>query len=279
MKKSYRFLATALFLGAYLLSACTGVMPPQDDSSQVPAGSSQSTEAVFTGTVESQSGTQWLISGQLVNVDGITLVDPNIQVGDIVKVEASVSADGSVVALKIESSGPDDVGANDNAANGNDDNSNDDNATTNDNTNTGNDNGDVNSNDDNNNTAPTGPEQEAFGVVEAITDETITIGGIAYSIANFTEFKDLIAVGDQVKVHVIVNADGTLTIREIEKSTGTGIGDDSGNSNSNSNFNGNSNDDDKSNDNSNDDDHDDDNSNSNSNDDDDNSNDSNSNDD
>jgi len=248
-------------------------MPQQGDSPQGSAGSSQSTEAVFTGTVESQSGTQWLISGQLVDVNASTGVAPNIQVGDIVKVEASVSADGAVVALKIESSGPDDDSGNQNSANSNDDNVNDDSANTNDNTNSSN----VNSNDDNSNTAPTGPEQEAFGVVEAIADGSITIGGISYSIANFTEFKDLITVGDQVKMHVIVNADGTFTIREIERSTGD-------DSNSNDNSNGddsNSNDDNGNDDNSNDDDsnsnddnsNDDDNSNGDDDDDDDDSND------
>jgi Domain of unknown function (DUF5666) len=257
MQKSYRFILSALLLGAFLLSACSGALPQQDDSSQSPAGS-QSTEVVFTGTVQSVGGGQWLISGQQVDVDGSTSVDPNVKVGDIVKVEAKVSQDGAVLALKIESSRPDDAGANGNDSNTNDVNANDDNTNANDNANT-NDNSNANSNDDNSNTAPAGPTQEAFGVVESITTNSITIGGVTYSIANFTEFKTLIAVGDQVKIHVIVNANGTLTIREIEKTTGTGIGNDNGNSNfngSDDNSNGNSNsndngDDDNSNDNSN----------------------------
>ena len=70
-------------------------------------------------------------------------------------------------------------------------------------------------------------------MVEAITDTTITIGGITYTLTDFAEFNDLIAVGDQVKIHVIVNDDGTLTIREIEKVAGTTIGEDNGNSNFN----------------------------------------------
>lgn len=271
MKKSNLFLITALFLGAYLLSACNGVMPPQDDSSQAPAGSSQSAEAVFTGTVESQSGTQWLISGQLVDVDGATLIAPNIQVGDIVKVEASVLADGSVIAIAIETSGPDDVNSNDNAANSNDGNAND--ANSNNNTNSANDNSNGNSNDNGNNASDVA--QEFYGLVEAITDNSISIGGVTYNLADFTEFKSPIAVGDQVKVEIIVNTDGTFTIREIGKSKDTRIGNDDSNSNA-SNYNGN---DKNSNQNSNDDDHNDDNSNNNSNDDhdDDNSNGSNSN--
>jgi len=107
-----------------------------------------------------------------------------------------------------------------------------------------------------------------LGVVDALTADSITVDGVTYGITSFTEFKDVIAVGDQVKLHVIVNEDGTFTVSEIEKSTG--IGDDNTNSSTddsslNSNDDGgssiNSNDDDKSNSNSNDDDHEDDNSN------------------
>ena len=255
MQKPYRFLISILFLGAYLLSACSGTVPQQDDSPQGPSESSESTEAVFTGTLESMDGTQWLISGQQINIDGFTSVDPNIQVGDIVKVEASVSQDGAVLALAIESSVPDDD-ANGNTANDNDSNENDDNANTNDNTNTGDDNSNDNSNANSNDGMD--DDLEVYGVVEAITTDSVTIDGVAYNITSFTEFNDLIAVGDQVKVHVVVNADGTFTLREIEKSTDTGIGND----------NDNSNDDDDSNSNSNDDDDDDDSSDGNSNDDD-----------
>lgn len=251
MQKSYRFLLSALLLGAFLLSACSGVIPQQDDS---PSGSSgtQSSEVVFTGTVQSMGGAQWLISGQQVDVDDSTVVDSNIQVGDIVKVEASVSQDGVVLALTIESSRPDDD-SNDNDANSNDDNANtnEDDGNTNDNSNAADDNTNANSNEG------MDDDSEIFGVVESITANSITIGGVTYAIASFTEFKNIVSVGDQVKIHVIVNADGTLTIREIEKSSG---GDDD-----DSNFNGNSNDDDDSNGNSNDDDDDDDDDNSNSN--------------
>ena len=117
-------------------------------------------------------------------------------------------------------------------------------------------------------------EVEVFGVVESMTETTLTINGVTYNIvANLTEFRDVISVGDQVKIHVIVNADGTFTIREIEIS----IGNDNGDDNSNDNTNSNSNDDNSNDSNSNDDNSNDSNSNdANSNDD--NSNDDNSND-
>jgi len=267
MQKSHRFILSAILLGAFLLSACSGALPQQIDITKNSSGS-QSNTVVFTGTVQSMGGGQWLISDQQINVDDSTSVDSTIKVGDIVKVEANVSQDGIVLAIRIEASRQDSVNANDNSAN-----TNDSMANTNDNTNTGAD----NSNDNFNSNDSMGNEQEVFGVVDVISSDSITVDGVTYAIVDFSEFKDVIALGDQVKLHVIFNADGTITVREIEKSTGTGIGDDNGNDNSNDNSsnynnngnddhsNGNSNDDDHSNNNSNDDDHDDDNSNGSSN--------------
>ena len=113
---------------------------------------------------------------------------------------------------------------------------------------------DANSNDNNGSDGNSNDSGvEVVGVVEATTDDTITINGVTYQLASFTEFKDLIAVGDQVKIHVIVNADGTFTILEIEISTGD---DNSNDANSNDD---NGNDDNGNDDNGNDDDGDDDN--------------------
>lgn len=209
MQKSYRFIVSALLLGAFLLSACSGAMPaPGNDNGAAGVNSNQ--------------------------------VDDTIN-----------SNDNSVNA---------------NANTNSNTNSNDDNSNGNVNANSNsNANGNANGN-DNSNTAPSGPEQEFFGTVQAITKDSITINGVTYKLAGFTEFKGTIAPGDQVKIHVIVNADGTFTIREIEKTSGAGIGNTNSNSNVNSNSNGNSNDDNR-NSNSN--------SNSNDNDDDDNDNDSN----
>jgi len=241
MQKSVRFLVSVLLLGAYLLSACTGVAPQSAGS----GGKVQAKEVVFTGVVEATGASEWTVSGQKITLDSATAIDPNVKVGDIVRVEANVSQDGAVVAMKIESSGPDDAGANTNDTNSNSANDNgtnsNDNANVNDNSNANsnansNDNGNANSN------GATGMEQEFMGTVQAITTQSITINGITYSLAQFTEFKGAIAVGDQVKIHVIANADGTLTIREIEKTSGGAIGDDNGNGNGNSNDdNGNSN--------------------------------------
>jgi hypothetical protein len=254
MKQTFRirFISIAL-IGAYLLSACGGALP-QVAPSEV-AQKVQTREIVFTGAVEQISGDQWVVSGQAFTVAPTASMDSSIAVGDIVKVEGQVSADGVVTALKVETSMATDDNANDGNVNGNtnDDASGsgsnaNDNANTNANTNADN----SNSANDNGSAGGTGGP-EVFGLVEAITTESITVNGVTYQFATFTEFKDAIAVGDQVKIHVIVNSDGTFSIREIEKSDGLG---DDGNSNDdngnddNSNG-GNSNDDDGNDDNSN----------------------------
>ncbi len=254
MNKSHRFLISVLLLGAYLLSACSGTAPlsaPQQDDG---SSASQSVEVVFTGSVEAMGASQWTISGQVVGVEGAS-IDANIQVGDIVKVEASVAADGSIFALRIEAARPAIV----------DGNANDDmNGNTNDDMN-GNANDDMNgnANEDMNGNANESPddEQEIYGVVEALASDSITVSGVTYMFASFTEFKTIVSVGDQVKLHVVVASDGTLVVREIERTLSDS---DDDNSNSNSNSNDNDDDDSNSNQNSNDDD-DDDNSNSNGN--------------
>jgi hypothetical protein len=263
MNKSHRFLVSILLLGAYLLSACSGAAPlsaPQQDDS---SSASQSAEVVFTGNVEAMGASQWTISGQVIGVEGAS-IDANIQVGDIVKVEASVMADGSIFALRIEAVRPASV----------DDNANGDmNGNTNDDMNgNANDNMNGNANDDMNGNANESPddEQEIYGVVEALASDSITVSGVTYTIASFTEFKTIVSVGDQVKLHVVVASDGALVVREIER-TSSASDDDNSNGNQNSND---DDDDDNSNSNSNDNDDDDSNGNQNSNgdDDDDNSN-------
>lgn len=235
MFKINRFtLVSLLLVGAYLLSACGGTLPQSSASEVAPKVLAK--EIVFTGVVEAMNGSEWIVSGQKVTVDPAAALYPNITVGMIVKVEGQVSADGAVTALKVETSAVTDDTTNDANANtddGNanvnsndddsaDDNANDDNSNDVGNSNDDSSNGNVNSNDDNgnddnSNDAGDDDEGEVFGVVEALTADSITIDGVTYQLADFTKFEDVIAVGDQVEFHVIVNEDGTLTIRKIEK--------------------------------------------------------------
>jgi hypothetical protein len=240
MKTINRFKVLSFFLiAAYLLAACGGTLPATASSTGAPKV--QANDVVFTGVVEAINASQWMVSGQQINMDASTAVDPDIQIGDVVKVEASVSQDGTVLAVKVEASIPDDNAnsGNDNSAITPNDNSGNSNANpVDDNSNAANDNG---------NSAASSATAEVLGAVEDITVDAIVINGVTYGLASFTEFKGVIAVGDQVKIHVIVNADGTLTIREIERTAG-GAGDDNSNANvnddnsnsSNSNDNGNS---------------------------------------
>jgi len=260
----FKLLSIILVL-AYVLSACSGAAPQSVSQSQSGSGKTQAMEVAFTGMVEAVSADSITVSGQTVSIDAKTLIDANIKVGDIVKVEAQVSETGAVLALKVESSVADDTNTNSSNANDNGANTN-----TNDNSNASNANDNVNSNDNTNTTGTT--QQEIVGVVTAIASDSVTVDGVTYQLTSFTELKDAIFAGDTVKLHVIVNADGSFTVREIEKSDGTVIGDDnSNNDNSNSNVNedngndANSNDDNSNSNSNNNDDHEDDDNGSNSN--------------
>jgi hypothetical protein len=84
-----------------------------------------------------------------------------------------------------------------------------------------------------------GDEIEIFGIVVSISDVEVEIDGEIYLINDLTEIKDLIVVGDTVKVHAILTADGSLIVREIELASdldddGGELGD--GNSNANDGF-------------------------------------------
>jgi len=213
MKTINRFKALSFFLiAARLLAACGGTLPASTTSAQSPKG--EANAVAFTGIVEAMNGTQWTVSGQPLTLDPQVSLDPHIAVGDTVKVEANVSADGSVVAMKVESSAKDDVASTSSA----DGNSTPDPV--------GTPSADVSSRQEVSSTsdpasaqAAADPQNEIFGTVEAMTADSITIDGVTYNLAQgFSEVKDSLAVGDQVKLHVVANADGTFTVREIEKS-------------------------------------------------------------
>jgi hypothetical protein len=163
MNKASRFFLFVLTIGTLLLSACggTAAMPTSTGG----AGKVEPIPAAFIGLVQSIAGDQWVINGQTVTVSPDVIRDGPFNVGDQVKVEGLVNADGSFAVSKVEvptpgvSSSLPQFGAdnsndsNPNEANANDANSNDDNASD---VNSNDDNGnDANSNDDNGNDANT----------------------------------------------------------------------------------------------------------------------------
>jgi len=221
MKIVNRFKVLSFFLiAAYLLAACSGTLPSSAASATGPKV--DASIVAFTGIVEAINGTQWIVSGQTLTLAPQVSLDPNIQVGDSVKVEGNVSADGTVIALRVESPARDDaistpsVDASSTPAP------------------VGTPSADVSSTSDPSSATTVGNTQtEIFGAVEAITTDAITINGVTYTLTQgFTEIKDILAIGDQVKLHVIPNADGTFTVREIEKSVATTVDDGSSNLNS-----------------------------------------------
>ena len=221
MKIINRFKVLSLFLiAAYLLAACGSALPSSTTSAKGPKV--DASLVAFTGIVEAINGTQWTVSGQTLTLDPQVSLDPNIKVGDSVKVEANVSTDGSVVALKVESGVSDDaISASSVDAISTPDP-------------VGTPSADLSSTSDPSSAQAAGNTQnEIFGAVEAMTTDTITINGVTYNLAQgFTEIKGTVAVGDQVKLHLTLNADGTFTVREIEKSAATSVDASSSNSNS-----------------------------------------------
>ena len=216
MKKSLRFtLFTVAVLAAYVLSACGAPAPaaapaaPQSSSSNpsvADAPTVLAVEVAFSGMVEAMNGSQWVVDGKTINVDPQTVAG-GVQIGDMVRVEGTVGQDGAITSTRVQNSAA--AAAGEPGATSTPDPS-------------------------------TGGGQEVFGVIEAMTDTTITIGGVVYQLTNFSEVKGLLSVGDEVKIHFVTNPDGTLTIREIELRSTTG--DDNSNGNGNANENGNAND-------------------------------------
>lgn len=138
MKKISKFLIPMFVLASLLIGACAGASAP----ASFPGGGKVDAALVdFTGVIESINGDQWVVSGQTITVDPAIVRDGPYNVGDTIKVEAQVEADGSVVVTRVEAPVAIDNSNDDNSnsSNSNDSNSNDDNSN------------DSNSNDDNSN--------------------------------------------------------------------------------------------------------------------------------
>jgi hypothetical protein len=153
MKQTHRAFFVVFMLTAVLLSAC-GAGAVQGASSKVEA------DVIFTGVIESIEGAQWTVNGRTFTVDPSVVRDGPFVVGDTVKVEGAVQADGTVLATRVElpaafingnDANTNDVNVND--ANVNDDNSN--NANVNDANSNDDNSNDTNTNDDNSNDSDT----------------------------------------------------------------------------------------------------------------------------
>lgn len=149
--KNIRFLVFVLTIGTLLLSACgaAAATPPAG------GGKVEAMPVAFVGTVNSITGNQWVISGTAVTVDPSVVRDGPFNVGDQVKVEGVVNADGSFTVSRVEVPAPQDIASTPQFGddNSNDANVNDDNVNINDNDINDDHGNDVNINDDHGNDA------------------------------------------------------------------------------------------------------------------------------
>ena len=242
MNKISKYLVVFFVLASMLLGACSGASPSQSGGGKVEASS-----IAYTGKIESINGNQWVVNGQTITVDPSVINDGPFNVGDMVKIEVQIAQDGSVTVTRVEvpsqvdlsqlpligddnsnsaNSNDDSNSVNGNDVNGNGSNSNDSNG------NAGNSNS-SNGNDDNSNGS-----NEVFGVVEAITSTSVTIDGVTYDIQPGGEIKGTIQIGDLVKIHLVQNADGTFSVRELGLSDSSQNGNDNNGNDSNSNSGG-----------------------------------------
>ncbi len=132
----------------------------------------------FVGIVESMDGTTWMVDGQAVVVT-FAEIKGNIQVGDVVKVEAYIQADGSLLADEIKPLSDDDATPSPTEE-------------------------------------PYYGKVEFTGTVESMDGDTWVVAGQTIFVTG-AEIKGNIQVGDVVKVEAYIQTDGSLLADEIER--------------------------------------------------------------
>jgi hypothetical protein len=159
-----------------------------------------SSETELVGTLDNIQFGAWTVSGIPISILPTTELLDALAVGDVVKVHAIRTGDGTLNAREIEL------------------------ANLSVNIQTG---GDNSQSQDGMGDGTTSSEEEFYGTVEEVGTGYYIISGRMVQVVEGTELKGMFQVGDNVKVHAWVAADGTLTAREIEMAgTGTGSGDD-----------------------------------------------------
>jgi hypothetical protein len=162
------------------------------------------TEVELFGTVESITGTVYMIGGKTVNTDGLTELVGTIVVGNFVKVHASLNADGTYLAREIELISGAEVTPT--PGTGDDDDQ-------------GEDQDDQGEDED---------EQEikVSGVLESMAAGLWVVDGVSFVVDDSTKIEGDPQVGDVVKIEGKVQSDGTNLAHEIELEEDESIGDD-----------------------------------------------------
>jgi hypothetical protein len=176
MKTRCVIFAVVLIAGMFLVGC--GPIPAGAEIKANPDGTSAQVE--FAGIVDSIAADLWVVAGQALVISPVTILDPSILTGDMVKVHATVTLDGTVTADRIGLYTPKHPSLPDPAHPG------DDVAT------------------------------EFVGVVETIAPDAWVVSGMTFIINLQTEIYGMIIVGDQVKIEALVGPDGTTTAYEIK---------------------------------------------------------------
>ena len=107
MNKISNFLRFVVTITTLLLSACGSARATS--TPDVGGGKAEPIPVAFIGMVESIAGDQWVVNGQTVTVAADAIHDGPFSVGDQVKVEGVVNADGSFRVSRVEVPTPQDV--------------------------------------------------------------------------------------------------------------------------------------------------------------------------
>ena len=184
-------------------------------------------EVEIFGTIESITGTVYVVGGKTVNTDAATEITGVLAVGSFVKVHASLNADGTFMAREIElitEPAPD---------TGNDDDQDED---------------QDEDQDDQDDQDEDMDEEEVklTGVLESMTAGIWVVDGVSFVVDSSTKIEGDIQVGDIVKIEGHVQSDGTTVLAheiELEDDASTGSDDDSEDSDDNSGSSGSDDDD------------------------------------
>lgn len=181
MKQLTRFwLIPALMGAALLLGACAGTLPaglklPPELATGAAQAKTSNPVIELTGAVEAMTANNWTVGGKVVNISPATDIKGNFGLGDNVKVQAGITAEGMLEAEEIDaaeqSSG--DQGKH------------------------------------------LGQELEFKGTISAMAADSWTVDGKVVMITPDTKIQGTFIVGDLVKIHAFFDANGNLVARVI----------------------------------------------------------------
>ncbi|KPL75200.1 DUF5666 domain-containing protein [Bellilinea caldifistulae] len=183
-------------LNGQLLADKIATEDSSKSGSTVTPGAPVSGEVEFYGKIESIQNGVYVIGGRTVRTQTNTEIKGALALGAMVKVHATLQADGSYLAREIELSQGDDAGKTSTPG------------------------------------APVSGEVEFYGKIESIQNGVYVIGGRTVRTQANTEIKGALALGAMVKVHATLQADGSYLAREIELSQGDDNSGKSGDDNS-----------------------------------------------